>query len=48
MALSTNAWYFAYGLPAPWFLTLVDIVLWLLWTYHDFLHGPIFGRGDGR
>ncbi|KAF2877968.1 hypothetical protein BDV95DRAFT_480528 [Massariosphaeria phaeospora] len=30
-----------------WFLTIFDILLWLMWFHHDYIQAPVFGRGDG-
>ncbi|KXJ85041.1 hypothetical protein Micbo1qcDRAFT_169712 [Microdochium bolleyi] len=35
------------NVPA-WFMFVFDMLLWLMWSYHDWFHGPLFGRGDGR
>ncbi|ORY13902.1 hypothetical protein BCR34DRAFT_480235 [Clohesyomyces aquaticus] len=35
------------NVPA-WFLTIFDLVLWVMWFHHDYIQAPIFGRGDGR
>lgn len=36
------------GHVPAWFLFIFDCLLWLMWAQHDFIYGPIFGRGDGR
>ncbi|KAG6276286.1 hypothetical protein E4U47_000139 [Claviceps purpurea] len=36
------------GHVPAWFLFIFDCLLWLMWAQHDYIHGPIFGRGDGR
>lgn len=34
---------------APWFVILVvRSLMKLMWSYHDYIHAPIWGRGDGR
>ncbi|ORX98662.1 hypothetical protein BCR34DRAFT_628339 [Clohesyomyces aquaticus] len=30
-----------------WVITLVRTVVWVMWFHHDYLHAPIWGRGDG-
>ncbi|QPH11350.1 hypothetical protein C2857_003072 [Epichloe festucae Fl1] len=36
------------GHVPAWFLFIFDFLLRLLWAQHDYINGPIFGRGDGR
>ncbi|EXU99137.1 AIG2-like family protein [Metarhizium robertsii] len=36
------------GHVPAWFLFIFDCLLRLMWAQHDYFHGPIFGRGDGR
>jgi gliotoxin/aspirochlorine biosynthesis gamma-glutamylcyclotransferase len=35
------------GLVPAWFLVLFDVLVWLMWFYHDNFHAKLFGRGDG-
>ncbi|KAI1421996.1 hypothetical protein F5Y12DRAFT_661373 [Xylaria sp. FL1777] len=30
-----------------WVIALVRSIVFTMWLYHDFFHGPIWGRGDG-
>lgn len=30
-----------------WVISLVRHVVFVMWFYHDFIHAPIWGRGDG-
>lgn len=33
----------------PWAVVLlVRSVMKVMWSYHDYVHAPIWGRGDGR
>lgn len=35
------------GNAPMWVITLVRLVVSGMWLYHDFVHAPIWGRGDG-
>ncbi|KAK0739367.1 hypothetical protein B0T21DRAFT_362495 [Apiosordaria backusii] len=35
------------GHAPGWFLAGFDVLFWIMWTYHDWIHSVIFGRGDG-
>ncbi|KAK0387746.1 hypothetical protein NLU13_3991 [Sarocladium strictum] len=35
------------GNVPPWFLKVFDCLLWTMWFQHDYLHAPLWGRGDG-
>lgn len=30
-----------------WVIAMVRIVVLIMWLYHDYVHSPIWGRGDG-
>lgn len=35
------------GNAPMWVIRLVRLVVFVMWFYHDFIHAPIWGRGDG-
>ncbi|KAI1653952.1 hypothetical protein F4813DRAFT_372595 [Daldinia decipiens] len=35
------------GTAPDWVIIMVRAVVWAMWSYHDFVHAPIWGRGDG-
>ncbi|KAL1846608.1 hypothetical protein Daus18300_014199 [Diaporthe australafricana] len=35
------------GNAPMWVISLVRLVVFVMWGYHDFIHAPIWGRGDG-
>ncbi|KAF7931296.1 uncharacterized protein EAE98_002480 [Botrytis deweyae] len=36
------------GHVPEWFLIGFDCLLTLMWAHHDYIHGVLWGRGDGR
>jgi hypothetical protein len=34
------------GLVPQWFLMVFDLLMRLMWFHHDYLHAPIFGKGN--
>jgi hypothetical protein len=30
-----------------WVIVMVRAVVWTMWAYHDHVHAPMWGRGDG-
>jgi hypothetical protein len=30
-----------------WIVILVRVMMYTMWFYHDYIHAPIWGRGDG-
>jgi hypothetical protein len=31
-----------------WVQLTIRFILYVMWLYHDHIHAPIWGRGDGR
>ncbi|KAI1821874.1 hypothetical protein F4861DRAFT_431264 [Xylaria intraflava] len=35
------------GNAPTWVIGLVRFIVFIMWLYHDYIHAPIWGRGDG-
>ncbi len=35
------------GNAPAWVIVLVRTVVRVMWLYHDYIHAPVWGRGDG-